>query len=163
MDGKWWRWKLIQEAAGIRCRLRDRPAGAGRPRSRRKSGSQRTRRWSKRASNRWFLFLVGSLPAATGRKMRFTGATALRVEDGKIAEEVRLDDGVTALQQLGLLRTSSSAREGLEFSRVSIVGALQKSLRFHQNDPFLARGTDNAKHELPDSWIKRGYSRYDGI
>jgi hypothetical protein len=76
--------------------------------------------------------------------MRFTGATALRVEDGKIAEEIRLDDGVTALQQLGLLRTSSSAREGLEFLRVSIVGALQKSLRFHQNDPFLARGTDGS-------------------
>jgi predicted ester cyclase len=51
-------------------------------------------------------FLVGSLPAATGRKMRFTGTTVLRVRDGKIAEEVGLDDGVTALQQLGLLRAA---------------------------------------------------------
>jgi predicted ester cyclase len=49
-------------------------------------------------------FLVGSLPAATGRKMRFTGVTVLRVENGKIASEVGLDDGVTALEQLGLLR-----------------------------------------------------------
>jgi predicted ester cyclase len=49
-------------------------------------------------------FLIGSLPAATGRKMRFTGTTVLRLKDGKIAEEVGLDDGVTALQQLGLLR-----------------------------------------------------------
>ena len=49
-------------------------------------------------------FLVGSLPAATGRKMRFTGTTVLRIENGKIAEEIGLDDGVTALQQLGLIR-----------------------------------------------------------
>ena len=41
-------------------------------------------------------FLVGSLRAATGRKMRFTGMTALRLENGKIAEEIGLDDGVTA-------------------------------------------------------------------
>jgi predicted ester cyclase len=51
-------------------------------------------------------FLNGSLPAASGRKMRFTGTTVLRVENGKIAEEIGLDDGVTALQQLGLLRTA---------------------------------------------------------
>jgi len=49
-------------------------------------------------------FLIGSLPAASGRKMRFTGTTVLRVINGKIVEEVGLDDGVTALQQLGLIR-----------------------------------------------------------
>lgn len=49
-------------------------------------------------------FLTGSLPASTGRKMHFTGTTVLRVKDGKITEEVGLDDGVTALQQLGLIR-----------------------------------------------------------
>jgi predicted ester cyclase len=49
-------------------------------------------------------FLVGSLPAATGRSMRFTGTTVLRLKDGKILEEIGLDDGVTALQQLGLMR-----------------------------------------------------------
>jgi predicted ester cyclase len=50
-------------------------------------------------------FLIGgSLPAASGRTMRFTGTTVLRVENGKIAEEIGLDDGVTALQQLGLIR-----------------------------------------------------------
>ena len=46
---------------------------------------------------------IGSLPAATGKKMRFTGTTVLKVEDGLITEEVGLDDGVTVLQQLGLI------------------------------------------------------------
>ena len=48
-------------------------------------------------------FLLGVLPAATGRKMHFTGTTVLRLTDGKIVEEIGLDDGVTALQQLGLI------------------------------------------------------------
>jgi predicted ester cyclase len=51
-------------------------------------------------------FLVGSLPAASGRKMRFTGTTVLRVVDGRIAEEIGLDDGATALQQLGILKAA---------------------------------------------------------
>jgi predicted ester cyclase len=49
-------------------------------------------------------FLAGSLPAATGRKMHFSGTTVLKVVDGKVVEEIGLDDGVTALTQLGLLR-----------------------------------------------------------
>lgn len=53
-------------------------------------------------------FLIGSLPAATGRKMHFTGTTVLRLENGKIVEEIGLDDGVTALQQLGLIAASQS-------------------------------------------------------
>ena len=52
-------------------------------------------------------FLVGSLPAATGRKMHFTGMTVLRVQNGKIIEEVGLDDGVAALTQLGLLQKAA--------------------------------------------------------
>jgi predicted ester cyclase len=52
-------------------------------------------------------FLIGGvLPAGSGRKMWFTGTTVLRVENGKIAEEVGLDDGVTALLQLGLIRAA---------------------------------------------------------
>jgi predicted ester cyclase len=51
-------------------------------------------------------FLVGSLPAATGRKMHFTGTTVLKLKDGKITEEIGLDDGVTALQQLGLIKAA---------------------------------------------------------
>lgn len=51
-------------------------------------------------------FLAGSLPANSGRKMHFTGTTVLRIKDGKIAEEIGLDDGVTALTQLGLIRTT---------------------------------------------------------
>jgi predicted ester cyclase len=49
-------------------------------------------------------FLMGSLPVATGRKMHFTGTTVLKLKDGKILEEVGLDDGITALTQLGLIR-----------------------------------------------------------
>ena len=49
-------------------------------------------------------FLAGSLPPATGGKMHFTGMTVLRLKNGKIAEEIGLDDGVTALRQLGLIR-----------------------------------------------------------
>src|SRR6202035_1621679 len=48
-------------------------------------------------------FLIGSLPAATGRKMHFTGTTVLRVKGGLITEELGLDDGVTVLRQLGLI------------------------------------------------------------
>ena len=46
----------------------------------------------------------GAAPAATGRAMRFTGTTVLRIEGGKIVEEIGLDDGLTALQQLGLIK-----------------------------------------------------------
>ena len=51
-------------------------------------------------------FLAGGLRAATGRKMRFTGTTVLKLLDGKIVEEIGLDDGVTALTQLGLIKAA---------------------------------------------------------
>jgi len=51
-------------------------------------------------------FLIGGLPAATGRRMHFTGTTVLKVIDGKIVEEIGLDDGVTALTQLGLIKAA---------------------------------------------------------
>ncbi|WP_116811358.1 ester cyclase [Steroidobacter cummioxidans] len=57
-------------------------------------------------------FLVGGLPAATGRKMRFTGTTVLKVIDGKIVEELGLDDGVTALTQLGLIKATAIDGDG---------------------------------------------------
>jgi hypothetical protein len=38
--------------------------------------------------------------------MRFTGTTILKIKDGKILEEIGLDDGVTALTQLGILRAA---------------------------------------------------------
>jgi hypothetical protein len=38
--------------------------------------------------------------------MHFTGVTVLKVEGGKITEEIGLDDGVAALSQLGLLRAA---------------------------------------------------------
>jgi predicted ester cyclase len=46
---------------------------------------------------------VGSLPAGTGKRMEFTGTTIIKVEHGLITEEIGLDDGVTALKQLGLI------------------------------------------------------------
>ena len=52
-------------------------------------------------------FLAGSLPANTGRNMKFTGTTVLKLKDGKIVEEIGLDDGVAALTQLGLIKTAA--------------------------------------------------------
>ena len=52
-------------------------------------------------------FLVGSLPEATGRKMHFTGTTVLKVVGGKIVEEIELDDGLTAITQLGLVKAAA--------------------------------------------------------
>jgi predicted ester cyclase len=54
-------------------------------------------------------FLAGSLPAATGRKLNFTGTTVLKVVNGKIAQEIGLDDGVAALTQLGLMNLAESS------------------------------------------------------
>jgi predicted ester cyclase len=51
-------------------------------------------------------FLMGGLPASTGRKVHFTGTTVLKVINGRIVEEIGLDDGVTALTQLGLIRSA---------------------------------------------------------
>jgi predicted ester cyclase len=49
---------------------------------------------------------IGALPEASGKTMRFTGTTILRVKDGLIVEEIGLDDGVTVLRQLGLIAQS---------------------------------------------------------
>jgi predicted ester cyclase len=49
-------------------------------------------------------FRMGSIAAASGRKMHFTGTTILRLQDGHIAEELGQEDALTAMQQLGLLR-----------------------------------------------------------
>ena len=45
--------------------------------------------------------------------MHFTGTTVLKVVDGKIVEEIGLDDGVTALTQLGLIKKSEHRKAGL--------------------------------------------------
>jgi predicted ester cyclase len=45
----------------------------------------------------------GGVPATTGKTMRFTGLTVLKVENGLITEELGLDDGLTAARQLGLI------------------------------------------------------------
>ena len=42
---------------------------------------------------------VGSLPAGTGKTMRFTGITVPRVENGLIIGEIGLGDGLTARRQ----------------------------------------------------------------
>ncbi|MBO0876550.1 MAG: ester cyclase, partial [Pseudonocardia sp.] len=46
---------------------------------------------------------VGALPTGSGKAMRFIGISILKVENGLITEEIGLDDGLTALQQLGLI------------------------------------------------------------
>jgi len=46
---------------------------------------------------------IGALPAGTGKTMRFTGITVLKVENGLITEEIGLDDGVSVLEQLELI------------------------------------------------------------
>jgi hypothetical protein len=38
--------------------------------------------------------------------MRFTGTTIFRLKSSRIAEEIGLDDGVTALMQLSLVESS---------------------------------------------------------
>ncbi|HEV7830798.1 MAG TPA: ester cyclase, partial [Pseudonocardiaceae bacterium] len=46
---------------------------------------------------------IGSLPASTGKTMRFTGITILKVENGQTTEEIGLDDGVAVMRQLDLI------------------------------------------------------------
>jgi predicted ester cyclase len=48
--------------------------------------------------------VMGALPDVSGRKMRFNGMSAIRLEAGKIVEKIELADGVTALNQLGFIR-----------------------------------------------------------
>lgn len=50
---------------------------------------------------------IGLLSAGSGKSMRFSGTTVLRLENGLIAEEVGLDDGVKVLQQLGIIPAST--------------------------------------------------------
>ena len=73
---------------------------------------------------------IGSLPAATGKTMRFTGITILKVEDGLITEERGLDDGVTVLQQLGLI-AAGVARSRLSWpGRTAAVVAVASGSRW---------------------------------
>jgi predicted ester cyclase len=49
-------------------------------------------------------FRLGSIPAASGRKLKFAGTSVLRLEQGRIAEELGQEDALTAMFQLGLIR-----------------------------------------------------------
>lgn len=48
--------------------------------------------------------VMGALPDASGRRMRFSGMSAIRLKAGKITEEIGLADGVAALDQLRFIR-----------------------------------------------------------
>lgn len=48
-------------------------------------------------------FIIGALPEPTGRTMYFSGTAILRLHEGEIAEEIRLDDPDTSLHNLRLL------------------------------------------------------------
>jgi predicted ester cyclase len=50
---------------------------------------------------------VGALPANSGRKMKFTGTTVFKIENGKIVEEIGEEGALTALQQLGLVQNGN--------------------------------------------------------
>ena len=49
---------------------------------------------------------IGALATNTGKTMRFTGISILKVVNGLITEELGLDEGVTVLEQLGLIKSS---------------------------------------------------------
>ena len=47
--------------------------------------------------------VMGALPDASDRKMRFNGTSAIRLKAEKIIEEIGLADGVAGLDQLGFI------------------------------------------------------------
>jgi predicted ester cyclase len=48
-------------------------------------------------------FRLGSIPAASGRKMKFAGTTVLRLQQGRIAEELGQEDALSAMLQRAIL------------------------------------------------------------
>jgi predicted ester cyclase len=58
-------------------------------------------------------FRMGSLPAASGRKMKFTGTSVFRIDQGRIAEDIGREDALTAMFQLGLIRLPDPQAEAL--------------------------------------------------
>lgn len=71
-------------------------------------GNQVVARWEARGTHTgpaFSDFRIGSLPASTGRKMTFSGTTIFRLDQGRIAEEIGQQDALTAMLQLGLIRT----------------------------------------------------------
>ena len=61
--------------------------------------------------------------------MHFTGTTVLRLKNGKIIEEIGLDNGVRALQQLGLVYVASTnswtvlLEDRIKWAATPLVGA----------------------------------------
>ncbi|WP_321162252.1 ester cyclase [Methylorubrum extorquens] len=51
---------------------------------------------------------LGSLPANSGKSMRFTGTTVFRLRDGRIVEEIGEEGTLTALQGLGIVLTKAA-------------------------------------------------------
>ena len=64
----------------------------------------------------WALLL-----STRGLKVRFTGMSAIRLEAGKIIEEIALADGVAALNQLGW-RVRHNSEQAVEIAIQAILG-----------------------------------------
>jgi hypothetical protein len=66
-------------------------------------------------------FLMGSLPATTRRKMHFTGTTVLRIQNGKIAQEIGLESPTILDVPAQSLRAREAEWELGTFATVNIV------------------------------------------
>ena len=88
-------------------------------------------------------FLMGSLPAATGRKMRFTGTTVLKLEGGQIVSEVGLDDGTAVAGDLGGKRAGAQVTVVTQSGTNGFHGSMFEFLRNSDLDArnFFDQGT----------------------
>lgn len=51
-------------------------------------------------------FPGGPIPVATGKKVRFTGITIYRLQEGKVAEEITEEGAWAMLKQIGLIHSN---------------------------------------------------------
>ena len=88
---------------------------------------------------------VGSLPANSGKKIRFTGTTVMRIENGRVAEELGQEGALTAPSQLGLVSglREKYAKSLIAIGRRACYGALAPS--HGGNDQFAQKNSVRRK------------------